>query len=146
MSGRRRTVPERPRGKQPPISLTLMGSQVMQWIGEIRGAKPRMTQGNIRACNALAECDGVSLESLKAYFAHVDAQKWEVDLLTAAGETGNDKVGFLSFESNWPKLKRKLNGSHAKPSGYSEEQPPADNDMSITAQLWRQEHRERSAK
>ena len=118
----------------------------MQWIGEIRGAKPRMTQGNIRACNALAECDGVSLESLKAYFAHVDAQKWEVDLLTAAGETGNVKVGFLSFESNWPKLKRKLNGSHAKPSGYSEEQPPADNDMSITAQLWRQEHRERSAK
>src|SRR5258708_2302631 len=45
------TPPKRPRGKQPPVSLTLLGSQVMQWVGEIRGAKPRMMQGNIRACN-----------------------------------------------------------------------------------------------
>ena len=139
--------PKRPRGKQPVVSLSLMGSQVMQWIGEIRGAKPRMTSGNVRACNALAECDGMSKEALAAYFASIEAQNREVDLLTAAGETGNDKVGFLSFESNWPKLKRKLNGSHAPPTkGYSEGTPPADNDMSITAQLWRQEHRERSAK
>ncbi len=108
-------IPKRPRGKQPIVSLSLMGSEVMQWIAEIRGAKPRMTAGNVKACNALAECDGVSLESLKAYYAHVDAQKWEVDLLTAAGETGNDKVGFLSFESNWPKLKKKLNGQDEKP-------------------------------
>jgi hypothetical protein len=135
-------IPRRPRGKHLPVSLTLMGSQVMQWIGEIRGAKPRMTAGNIRACNALAECDGMSKEALAAYFASIEAQNREVDLLTAAGETGNDKVGFLSFESNWPKLKRKVKGSQqqAPPQGY------ADDDYSLTAQLWRQEHRERSAK
>src|SRR5258708_5096285 len=107
--------PKRPRGKQPVVALTLMGSQVMQWIGEIRGAKPRMTSGNVRACNALAECDGMSKEALAAYFASIEAQNREVDLLTAAGETGNDKVGFLSFESNWPKLKKKLKGQDEKP-------------------------------
>src|SRR5260221_148218 len=81
----------------------------------IRGAKPRMTAGNVKACNALAECDGMSKEALAAYFASIEAQNREVDLLTAAGETGNDKVGFLSFESNWPKLKKKLNGQDEKP-------------------------------
>jgi len=117
-----------------------MGSEVMQWIGEIRGAKPRMTSGNVRACNALAECDGMSKEALAAYFASIEAQNREVDLLTAAGETGNDKVGFLSFESNWPKLKKKLKG---KPPG---EVTYAENDYSIKAQMWRQEHMARSGK
>src|SRR5260221_8439676 len=74
--------PKRPRGKQPVVALTLMGSEVMQWIGEIRGAKPRMTSGNVRACNALAECDGMSKEALAAYFASIEAQNREVDLLT----------------------------------------------------------------
>ncbi len=134
------TPPKRPRGKQPVVSLSLMGSEVMQWIGEIRGAKPRMTSGNVRACNALAECDGMSKEALAAYFASIEAQNREVDLLTAAGETGNDKVGFLSFESNWPKLKKKLKG---KPPG---EVTYAENDYSIKAQMWRQEHMARSGK
>src|SRR5260221_12988402 len=108
--------PKRPRGKQATQALSLMGSEVMQWIAEIRGAKPRMTAGNVRACNALAECDGMSKEALAAYFASIEAQNREVDLLTAAGETGNDKVGFLSFESNWPKLKKKLKGQSPEPA------------------------------
>lgn len=109
-------IPKRPRGGKPAVlELSLMGMDVKRWIEDIRGVKVRMTENNVRACNALADTDGVSLEALRAYFEYVEAQKWTVDLLTAAGETKNQNVQFLSFESNWPKLKRKIKGDEKPP-------------------------------
>ena len=121
------------------LELSLMGMDVKRWIEEIRGVKVRMTENNVEACNALAECDGVSKEALAVYFEYADQQKWTISLLEAAGQTDNKRQQFLSFESNWPKLKKKLNGK-APCQGWSAEHPPADNDYSLTAQLWRQEH------
>jgi len=139
-SGRRRP----PRGnKLVPMELSLLGEEVKRWIEEARGVKVHMTENHVRACNTLAEQDGVSLESLKAYFEYVD-QKWTVSLVEAAGLTGKESKEFLSFESTWPQLKRKLKGKPAQT-------PPADwvpdeNDYSPKAELRRQEQRARSAK
>jgi len=140
VSGRRR----QPRGnKLVPIELSLLGEEVKRWIEEARGVKVHMTENNVKACNALAEQDGVSLEALAAYFEYVD-QKWTVSLVEAAGLTEKESKEFLSFESNWPQLKRKLKGkpAQAPPPDWV----PADNDRSTKAELWRQAQRERSGK
>src|SRR5260221_10055204 len=142
--GRRSTVPRRPKGKPAVLELTLAGMDVKSWYEQVRG-KLRMTERNVNDCNALGECDGIELESLRVYFEHVEALKWVkqygvvIDLATAAGTTGNDKLQFLSFESNWPLVKKKLQLEQRKNS----DDEVADDDYSPAGILKLHEQRER---
>ena len=104
-------IPKRPRYKAPvaeKAQLTLEGASVKSWYEEIRGVRVRMIDKNIKDCNALAECDGITLDSLKATIEDLDKLKWVVehdyaiDLHALAGD------GHLNFENNWPRVKRKL--------------------------------------
>ena len=56
--------------------LTLEGSQIFDWYGIIRASKIRRTAQNITACNNLAECDGMSFETLKEAIEHWEEDKW----------------------------------------------------------------------
>jgi hypothetical protein len=105
-------IPKRPRYRAPitmeKAQLTLEGGNVKQWYEEVRGVKVRMIDKNIKDCNALAECDGVTYDSLKATIEYLDTLKWviehdyAIDLHVLAGDRQ------LNFENNWPQVKRKL--------------------------------------
>ncbi len=107
-SGRRNPVPAR------PPQLTLEGVQAREWYEEIRDVKVRMTAGNVQDLNDLGECEGLSKLSLLTMIEHLENKKWVKDNQVAISLhmlSGNDaRFAFLSFEENWPLIKRKLNG------------------------------------
>ncbi len=108
----------RRRGKNPiperPPQLTLEGVQAREWYEEIRDVKVRQTPGNVKDLNDLGECEGLSKLSLLTMIEHLENKKWVKDNQVAISLhmlSGNDaRFAFLSFEENWPLIKRKLNG------------------------------------
>ena len=103
-------IPKRPKSKKPVlIELTLQGSQVKAWYEEIRGAKMRVTEKNMQACNSLGDDEQVTHDSLKATIEHLDGLAWvkEHDFAIDIQVLADDKSR-LNFEKNWPLVKRKL--------------------------------------
>ena len=66
--GNRRT----PKPPEPEVQLTLGGSQVREWYETIRETRIRLTAGNKRALNGLAECDGMTFDNLKDVIEYLD--------------------------------------------------------------------------
>ena len=123
-------IPKRPPYRRPATQekpqLTLEGANVKEWYEEKRGVKVRMIEKNIKDCNALGEYEEMTRESLHDTIEHLDKLKWvqehdyAIDLHVLAGD------GRLSFESNWPLIKRKRRGKSSTADEYG-------NDYSLTA-------------
>ncbi len=114
-SGAKAIIPKRPRAKKPVVlEITMQGAQVKAWYEQIRGAKMRLTEKNVSACNSLGDDEDVTLESLQAVIEHLDGLKWvkehdfAIDIQVLADDSSR-----LNFEKNWPVVKRKQEQSRA---------------------------------